>query len=191
MLLLSNRLTNVPVMSLQTGTELARTSQPIIDPRNLTIIALYVEGPQIDTNPSILHVADIREAGELGFIVNDSNVLMSAEGLVRLQEIIDFDFTLIATAVYDDHGNHLGKITDYTFEPTSYTIQQLYTHQSFFKSLSVISNIIHRKQIISVTKERVIVKSATIKDKLVENAEVARAFVNPFRGSQVEPTDRH
>ncbi|MBC7746520.1 hypothetical protein H7Y40_00895 [Pedobacter sp.] len=191
MLLLSDKLVNVPVMSLQTGTELARTSETIVDPRTLTIVALYVEGPQIDIVPSVLHVADIREAGELGFIVNDSNVLMSTEGLVRLQLIIDFDFTLAGTAVYDDHGKHLGKVADYAFDPASYTIQQIYTHQSFFKSLSVVSNIIHRRQIISVTKERIIVESATIKDRIAENAEAARAFVNPFRGTQAEPTDLH
>lgn len=190
MLLLSDKLTNIPIMSLQTGTELARTDEAIIDPRNLNIIALYVHGPQIDVHPSVLHIADIREAGELGFIVNDSNILMSTEGLVRLEEIINFHFTLIGTAIYDTNSKHLGKVADYAFEPTTYTIQQLYAHQSLFKSLSVMSNIIHRKQIVSVTKDRIIVESASIKDKIVENAEAARAFVNPFRSPQAEPIDR-
>lgn len=191
MLLLSDKLLNVPIMSLQTGAELARTSYPIIDPRNLTIIAMYVEGPQIDTHPSILHIADIRESGELGFIVNDSNVLMPTEGLVRLQEIIDFDFTLISTAVYDETGKHLGKVTDYAFEPTAYTVQQIYTHQSFFKSLSVVSNIIHRSQIISVTKEEIVVKSAMTKEDAIDKTETARTFVNPFRGTRAEPNLDH
>lgn len=177
-------------MSLQTGTELARTGEAIIDPRNLTIIALYVQGPQIDVHPSVLHISDIRESGVLGFIVNDSSVLMSTEGLVRLEEILNFHFTLIGTAIYDTNGKHLGKVADYAFEPASYTIQQLYVQQSFLKSISVVSNIIHRNQIVSVTKERIVVESASIKDKIVENAEAARAFVNPFRSTQAEPIDR-
>lgn len=190
MLLLSDKLINVPVMSLQTGTELARTSEPIIDPRTLTIPALYVEGPQLDHSPSVLHVTDIRETGDLGFIVNDSDVLMSTDGLVRLQEVINFRFNLIGTPVYDDGGKSIGKVTDYAFEPTGYTIQQLHTHQSLFKSLSIASNIIHRSQILSVTKDRIIVKSPTIKERVVESAEAAKALVNPFRGTQPEQITR-
>lgn len=189
MLLLSETLTHVPIMSLQTGTELARTIDPIIDPRNLTVIAMYVEGPLIDVRPSVLHISDIRESGELGYIVNDSSVLMATEGLVRLQEIVDFQFTLIGTPVYDDVGNSLGKVSDYAYEPTSFNVQQLYIKQPLLKSLSVVSNIIHRKQIIAIKKDRIIVESPTIKERITEKAHAARTFANPFRSSQPESID--
>lgn len=190
MLLLSETLTNVPVMSLQTGSELARTLDPILDPRSLTIVALYVDGPQIDTRPSVLHVSDIRESGELGYIVDNSDVLMSTEGLVRLEEIINFHFSLIGMPVFDEENKSIGKVSDYSYEPSSYTVQQLYVRQPFLKSLSAVSNIIHRRQVVAIKKDRIIVESASLKDRITENANAARAFVNPFRGSQPESIDR-
>ena len=42
MLLPIERLLNAPIMSLQTGAELARISEPIIDPRSMAIVAFYV-----------------------------------------------------------------------------------------------------------------------------------------------------
>lgn len=177
-------------MSLQTGTELARTAAPIIDPRTLKIVALFVEGPLLDVVEPVLHTSDIREVSDIGYIVDDSSVLMPTDGLVRLEEIIDFKFELINLPVVDRHGRNLGKVADYAYDPLSYIIMQLFTHQSLLRSLSTASNVIHRQQIVSVTNEKIVVESATIKDKIVENAEAARgALVNPFRGSQAEPTD--
>lgn len=187
MMLLSDNLLEVPVMSLQTGAELARTAEPIIDPRNLTIVALYVTGASLETDPTVLHISDIREVSDIGYIVDDSNVLMGIEGLVRLQQILDFNFNLIGAKVKDRNGSKLGKVSDYTFEPNSFVIQQLHISQSLMKSLSNVSNVISRQQIIAVTDKEIVVDVATIKDRIVENAQHARNFVNPFRGTNTQP----
>jgi len=170
-------------MSLQTGAELARTNEPIIDPRQMTVVAFYVEGKALDQHPSILHVSDIRELSDIGMIIDDSDKLMSADGLVRLQEIISFGFKLIGIQVVDEHNRKLGKVADYAIEPESYTIQQIYTERSLLKSFSTVSNMIHRSQIISVTNERIVVSSPTVPAE-TRNAKVASGFVNPFRTGQ-------
>ena len=72
MLVLGSRLNETPVMSLQTGTRLAVTTQPIIDPSNLRIFAYEIKGPLLTQQPSFLRTADIREYGRLGMII-DSN----------------------------------------------------------------------------------------------------------------------
>ena len=188
MLLPINRLIGTPIMSLQTGTELARTKKPIIDPRKMIIVAFYVEGATVETTPSVLHVSDIRELSDIGLIIDDSDKLMGIEGLVRLQEIIDFEFELAGIKVVDEQDNKLGKVADFAIEPETYTIQQIYTEQSILKSLSNVSNVIHRSQIISVTNELIIVKSPTIPaEHRGENA-MTRAFVNPFRPKQQHET---
>jgi len=168
-------------MSLQTGGELARTTSPIIDPRKMVIVAFYVEGKLLETSPSILHVSDIRELSDIGLIIDDSDKLMGTDGLVRLQEIIDFHFTLNGIKVVDERGHKLGKVSDYSIEPEGYTIQQLYTEQSIIKSLSQVSNVIHRSQIVSVTNEKIVVRSATVPTEEVEQKALSQAFVNPFR----------
>lgn len=184
MLLPIHSLLDIPVMSLQTGAELARIGEPIVDPRQMTVVAFYVDGRMIDSHPSVLHVADIRELSDIGIIVDDSDKLMSPDGLVRLQQIIDFHFKLIGTMVIDESGHKLGKVKDYVVEPETYTIQQLYTEQSILKSISTMSNVIHRSQIISVTNERITVSSPTIRDEVVEPAK-AGSFANPFRKSEM------
>lgn len=183
MLLPINRLLNCPIMSLQTGAELARISEPIIDPRKMTIIAFYVEGKALDQHPSILHISDIRELSDIGMIIDDSDKLMSSEGLVRLQEIIDFKFHLLGIQVIDERHHKLGKVSDYAIEPESYTIQQIYTEQSLLKSFSTVSNVVHRSQIVSVTNEHIIVSSPTVPAGAHE-AKVTSGFVNPFRTGQ-------
>jgi len=171
MLLPAHQLLGTPIMSLQTGAELAQISEPIIDPRQMTIVAFYVDGRMLDHHPSILHVADIRE-------------LMPVDGLVRLQQIIDFHFKLVGTHVVDEQGHKLGKVKDYVIEPETYTIAQLYTEQSLLKSLSTVSNVIHRSQIISVTNEHITVSSPTVRDEATTPAK-AGSFANPFRKSEL------
>lgn len=171
-----------PVMSLQTGSQLASLGEPIVDPRKLTVVAFYVDGPQLDETDSLLHVSDIRELSDIGATVDSSDVLMSAEGLVRLQEIIGFNFKLIGTKVIDEHGHNLGKVDDYALEPETYSVQQIYTKPSLLGSFTASTNIIHRNQIISVTNEHIIVKSPTVTEGVQQAA--GQAFVNPFRSGQ-------
>ena len=171
-------------MSLQTGAELARIREPIIDPRQMVIVAFYVDGRMLDQHPSVLHVVDIRELSDIGIIIDDSDKLMSPEGLVRLQQIIDFHFKLIGIRVVDEQGHNLGKVNDYVVEPNTFTIQQLYTEQSLFKSLTTVSNVIHSSQIISVTNDRITVSSPTIREGVSEAAKTA-GFTNPFRKSEL------
>ena len=167
-------------MSLQTGAQLAVLEEPIIDPRKLTIVAFYVSGPRLEQTGSLLHVSDIRELSDIGAIVDGSDSLMSTEGLVRLQEIIDFHFHLNGTKVVDEHGHNLGKVDGYAMEPETYSIQQIYTKPSLLRSFTAATNIIHRSQIVSVTNERIVVKSPTIVEEVKQRAE--QAFSNPFRG---------
>lgn len=172
-------------MSLQTGNEIARTLRPIIDPRSLTIPALYVAGPQVEDTPAVLHTADIREAGELGFIVDDSSKLMGLDGLVRLQRVIDFDFDLSKCTVYEKSGKKIGQVRDYSFEPASFMVQQIYVQGSFFQSLTMTSRIVSRNQIVSIDNRRIVVDTPDIKEMVQEQSENASsAFVNPFRSAQ-------
>lgn len=188
MLMPIDQFIGLPVMSLQTGTELAHTTDVIVDPRQMKVIAFYVDGAMLETHPSILHPSDIREISDIGLIVDNSDRLMSLDGLVRLQEIIDFKFELKGMKVIDEHKRKLGKVVNYSVEPDGFTIQQLYTHQSILRSINTASNVIRRSQIVSVDKDKIIVRSATVREE--ENgataAEPTQAFVNPFRGSQPE-----
>jgi uncharacterized protein YrrD len=191
MLISIENLLDIPVMSLQTGSQLAETTAAIVDPRQLTIAAFYVEGAGLEESPSILHPVDIRELSDIGMIVDDADKLMSLDGLVRLKEVIDFEFELIGLKVVDEHKRKLGKVSGYSIETTDYTIVQIYTEQSLLRSISTMSNTIHRSQVISVSNKQMVVQAPTVRDEVKQVAKDARqAFVNPFRGGgTVPPTD--
>lgn len=180
------RLLNVPIMSLQTGAELAMTDDVIIDPRNLSIAAFRVKGTFLDDPNAVLHPTDIREFGEMGFIVNDSDVLMSPEGLVRLEEVMGFNFRLIDKMVIDERKHKLGRVADYTVNPDTYEIEQLFTKQTLLRSINSVGNIIRRSQIINVTDNEIIVSSPTIPVKAVSESSIPQAFSNPFRQARPE-----
>lgn len=179
MLITESQLLNTPVMGLQTGTELARTNEAVIDPRTLKIIAYELSGPLLDASPSFLRVEDIRELGEMGMIVDASDEFVGLEDIIKLKEVYDLHFSLIGLLVLDDKKHKLGKVTGYTVEMGSYVVQQLNVKRPIIKSLGDTELLIHRSQIIEITDTTVVVKSGKVNADPVKSA--LRTYVNPFR----------
>ena len=59
MLLKTSLLNNMPVMSLQVGSEIATTSRCLISPTNLKIIGFELTGKNLVTRPSFLRTEDM------------------------------------------------------------------------------------------------------------------------------------
>lgn len=179
MLILSGKMQDAPVMSLQTGTEIARTTSPIIDPAVLEITAYHLSGPRLETATMLLLTRDIREVGDIGLIIDSSDELVDQEDILRLQKIIRQNFKLIDMTVVDDQKNKLGKIYDYTIDPLTFTIHQLHIKRPLLKSLQTSDLIISRKQIIEINNRTIVVKSATLHAE--REAIHTNSFINPFR----------
>ncbi len=175
-------------MSLQTGTQLAKTSGVIIDPRKLIIVAFRINGQRLSQPESVLHPEDIREMSNIGMIVDSDESLMSLNGLIRLQEVIDFDFELVGLRVEDEKGHKLGRVGSYAVDPDSFTVQQIYTKQPLLKSISSMGLTIHRSQIVSIDNEHMVVKDTAVKDAS-PITETARTFINPFRPAPSQQPD--
>ena len=132
-----NHLIGAPVMSLQTGQPLARLDSPIINPRNLRIVAFYVSGPKVDFKPAVVFTDDIREFGEIGAIVDSSDNVLSPEGMVRLLEVINYNFLLTGLPVSDDHHQKIGKVDSFTVDPVNFMIRQLYVKPTLLQRFLV------------------------------------------------------
>lgn len=190
MLLLAQRLLNLPILSLQTGSPLAYTTELLIDPRRLHVVAFYCEGPLVDEHPALVHTSDIREFSDIGFIVDDSDNIMSLEGLVRLQGIIDYNFQLEGMKVIDNHQKKLGKVSEFTVETESFLIKKITVKRPLLQSLNDAELIIDREQIVEITHDTIIVRAPTVEDH--QTAAVQQPIVNPFRkhDPQVEGSSR-
>lgn len=191
MLTYAEHFDNMPVMSLQTGSELARASRAIINPHNLSIIAYELDGRLLDQQPSLLRIADIRETGALGMIVDSADEIVSPDDIIDLKKIYEYQFDLQNKAVVDEKGHRIGKVIGYTMDTDSFIIQQLRVKRPLLRSLGDVELLVHRSQIIKVSDDIIVIKSASVPPEspakqLVNQGHIA--FENPFRKNpQVQP----
>lgn len=191
MLLAGSRLLDAPVMGLQTGTELARTREPVINPANLEILAYEVEGPLLDKQPSLLRIADVREFSDIGIIIDSSDEFIMPEDVIKLNEIYELHFSPVGMNVIDEKKHKLGKVDGYTIETGGFVIQQLSVKKPFLKSFNEPQLLIHRTQIKEINNDAIIVHSREKKPTPVMQS-VRTHYTNPFRKSaQPEHTDQH
>jgi uncharacterized protein YrrD len=194
MLITGSRLLNAPVMGLQTGSELARTSKAVIDPKTLQIAAYEVTGPLLNEHPSLLRIADVREFSDIGLIVDSSDEFVGLDDIIKLHEIYELNFSPVGMHVIDENRHKLGKVESYTIETGTFLIQQLIVKRPLLKSLNDAQLLVHRTQITEINDTEIIVHSqAEIPEPTLDS--VRSSYTNPFRKSrqaeQIHESTRH
>ncbi len=186
MLMLSSRLKDSSVMSLQTGGCIAQVTKAIINPATLDIVAYRLSGKGLESEDLLLLTRDIREIGNLGLIVDSADELVATSDMIKLKDIIKLGFNLLNMPVIDDDKNKLGRIYDYTIDPMDFKIHQIYVKRPLIRSLQTSDLIINKSQIIEVNNTHIIVNSASLDEK-AKPASIAEGFVNPFRKPSAPP----
>lgn len=181
MLILGSRLIHSPVMSLQTGTRLAHTVKPVIDPGNLHILAYEVDGQLLTEKPSFIRTKDIREYGRLGMIIDSNDELIGLEDVIQIQKIYALQFPLIGIQVIDEHRRKLGKVDDYTLDTGDFIIQQLNVRRGFIRGITDTGLLINRSQILEINNTSIIVKAPSVKSAEPVMQTLRGEFANPFR----------
>lgn len=156
MLQLSNSLVSKQVMSLRTGSPIAAITGPIINPDNLKIEGFYCQD-RFNKQELVLLYQDIRDTLPQGFVVNDHDVLVEPEELIRLKDVIALDFELIGKQVVTTSNQKMGKVSDYATETETMFIQKIYVAQSLVKSFTGGSLSIDRTQVQEITPSRVVI----------------------------------
>ena len=187
MLLIGERLLGTPVMSLQVGVKVAETIEPVIDPRNLAVVAYEVDGPLLAVHPQFIRIADIRELSDIGMIIDSSDELVGIDDVIKIKEIRDLNFRLVGMKVIDERGKSLGKVEGYTIDTDSFVIQQLAVRGGLMNRLSSTGHMVHRSQITEISDTVITVKSTDQKlTSLQTTGAIHRTYTNPFR-RPVEP----
>ena len=156
MLQLSANLINRAVLSLRTGSPIAQVTGVIFNPNNLKIEGLYCQD-RFDKRELILVHQDIREFLPNGYVVNDHDVLVEAEDLIRLKEIIDIDYQLIGKHVVTENKERIGKVSDFATEIETMMVQKIYVSQSMLKSFTGGSLSVDRSQVVETTPSKIII----------------------------------
>lgn len=183
MLVYSAQLNRYPVLSLHVGRPIAETLEPIIDPNDLKIVGFKVGGGVVGGEVGdILRTESVREFSDIGMIVDSEDVFVSRSDVVKLDEIMSLEFKLTGLKCVTKKGTKLGKIVDYTVEPTTFEIMQIVVQRPTFKAFIDPELIISRNEIVEVDDFKVVVKDE--EDKIRKRAtkeDFVPNFVNPFR----------
>lgn len=191
MLIAGSRPIDAPVMGLQTGSELARISDAIINPQTLTVVAYELTGKLLDLHPSLLRIDDVREFSDIGVIVDSSDEFVTPKDIIKLDEIYELHFKPVGMPVLDEKHHKLGKVIGYTIETAGFVIQQLTVKRPLLKSINEAELLIHRTQITEINNEAIIVHSqAKMPEPVMQT--VRNVYNNPFRkgSTQTEHIDR-
>lgn len=161
MYILASALQDLPVISLQTGENIAIAREPVVDPQTLSIMAMVCELTKRGAK-KILMMRDARQVAQDCLIVNSEDELTEPEDVVRLQPLLTNRFNPISRGVVTDLGRKLGVIEDYTINLDTMELQKLYIRQSIFRSWLGGSLIIDRSQIVDVTGRQIVVRDTTV-----------------------------
>ena len=175
---------------MHVGGEVARLEAPVIDPNDLKVIAYTVSGPLIGREVgNILEVSDIREAAEIGFIIDSTDKLVNQTDVVRLDKIMRLNFHLIGHKVVTKKGTKLGKVIDFTLNPDTFMIQQLVVKRPAAKAFFDPELLIGRSEIVEVDDDKVVVKDEEAKIRENARKDFTQDFVNPFRQQRLARAD--
>lgn len=135
MLFNGSRLIGCPILSLHVGGRIASVSELIIDPDNLKIIGCRVEGPLVGKEVGeILPMESVREFSRLGMIVDSADEFVAPDEIIRIKNVIDLNFHLVGLKVESKQGAKLGKVSDFTVEPSGWQVQQLIVQRPLIKA---------------------------------------------------------
>lgn len=180
MLLLGSRLNNTPVMSLQTGSEVARAKRAIIDPANLKVTAYVVNSPLLGSTDRLLRTADTRELSDIGLIVDSIDELVQPDDVIKLKDLIEKNFRLLGIKVLNEKRRTIGKVYDYNIDVDSFTVIQLIVKRPLVQRINESDLVVHRSQIIEITDDSIVIQSEA-KVPEYTRLNTPGAYVNPFR----------
>lgn len=163
MLTLGQQLLGKKIMSLRISRPIGVITEVIVNPNNLKIEGWHATDLG-DKKHVVLLSQDVRDILPQGFVVNDHEALTHPDELVRLKEILSYNFSLIDKTVVSNHKRRIGKVTDYAFDKDNFIIQKLHVGQSILKSFTGGALMIDRNQIIEITNRRITVREATAED---------------------------
>lgn len=184
MLLNSNRLLGCPVLSLHLGGPIGVVSEIIINPNDLKIMALRIDGPQIGNREygDLLDISSVREFSNLGLIIDSIDDLVSDGDVIKLDNIIKLNFDVIGLTVKTKRGTKLGKVIDYTFNPESMLLAQFIVKRPLMKAFLDPELVIGRSEVKEINDYELIVKDEEVKIKKdLKKQDFVPNFVNPFR----------
>lgn len=163
MYVLATQLKNLPVLSLQTGQQIASINKPVVQDSSLEVLALQCRLGRLGRQEGVILMRDIRQVASDCVILDSFDEIEDIKEIVRLREVAIKNFNPIGKLVVNESGQKLGKVEDYTINLKTFLLQKLYVHQSVMKSFLFNNLVIDRTQIIDVSPKQFTVRDVSVK----------------------------
>ena len=164
MYVFASQLVGKAVISLQVGGLVAIVSDFVVNADMLELVAFRCFAPDLDLVDPILFLRDTREIGSDCILVDSVDALASLEDVVRIKQIVLSGFHLAGTKVFTEAGSYLGKVEDFTINFETRRIHRLTIQPQLLRRFMSETLLIDREQIVDVTKDRITVREATVKE---------------------------
>ena len=185
------QLIRCPILSLHVGQPIAETLEPIIDPNDLKVVGYVVGGGVVGGEVgNILRTESIREYSDLGIIVDSEDVFVSRIDVMKIDEVMSYEFRLVGLKCVTKKGTKLGKVIGYTVDLTTFDIMQVTIQRPVLKAFLDPELIIPRKEIVEVDDYKITVEDE--EDKIRKRAtkeDFVPNFINPFRQPNFSTAD--
>ena len=188
MLIYNSKLFNSPILSVQESGKVATVANTIVDPDSLKIIAFRVHGAINPEGGNVLDAHSIREYSSLGMVIDSTEELISDSDVVKIEKVINLNFSLLGLKVETKKGSKLGKVIDFTVTEDNFSIQQIIVKRPTIKSFLDSELVIPRSEIVEITDYKIIVRDEekVIRERALKEDFVPN-FVNPFRKTEQAP----
>jgi sporulation protein YlmC with PRC-barrel domain len=191
MLIDASKLVNYPILSLHMTGMIAKTSELVVDPNDLKVIAFKLYGPEVGKNSgNYLKADDVREFSSLGMVVDSDDDFVATDEVIKLKEVLGLNFSLVGMKVESKKGNNLGKVESYMINPNGFYVEQLVVRRPLLKSFMDPELIISKNEVVKITDDKIIVKDeeSKIRERAAKEDFVPN-FVNPFREQRLSTAD--
>ncbi len=192
MLIDATKLLSAPVLSLHMGGMIAKTTEIIVDPDSLKVVAFKVSGPETGNGEigEYLQVKDVREYSPIGMVIDSSDDFVDMGDVVKLKKVLELNFSLDGMRVVTKKGTRLGKVANYTINTDGFLVQQLIVQRPFLKSFVDPELTIGRSEIVKISDTEIVVKDEEAKIRTNATREdFVPNFVNPFREPNLSTAD--
>ena len=164
MLINAKKLLNYPILSLHVGGMIAKTSDLIVDPNDLKVVAFKIYGPEVGKKSGdYLRVENVREFSGLGMVVDSSDDFVDSDEVIKLKEVLELGFKLEGMKVESKKGSKLGRVSEYIVDTNGFYVQQLIVQRPLLKSFMDPELLIGKSEIVKITDDTIIVKDEEAK----------------------------
>lgn len=162
---LASQIIGAKLYTVHTGGKIGEITAILVRETDLKLELLIVNAIENNKKPLYLLSSDIRALDGGKIIIDSYDRLSEAEDLLRHQDLIKSGNKLFGTKVQTQSGKKLGKVKDYSVDITHFFATKLHIRTSWSQKLFHETLIIDRSDIIDITKDKIIVRDATIKAK--------------------------